>query len=488
VASFPGLQELFETGKWRDRAVEVKRNRRQTILRIPAQDGLPSLYVKEDAPRHLRDRVKTLWRWKAREEYLSALDLEAAGIPVVAMLGWGIASPNSLLVSLEAPNAVPFSEKFQEIRHLPELRLQHLTLVADFINRMIRAGIAHPDLHAGNILIQENAGGPNLLLADAEGVRCGVPLRERMLSELLCMAFSYRPQLTPEESSIVRETLLANTGIDDPLLAKCQAEAEKRRERNILGFLKRHHQGSSLCHHWRNAQGEWICRKKFLSPAQMGDLMASLMAGQAENIKDDIKRRVSRLQDPAGQSWIVKEYRNAWWRRLCSWRRPDLICWDATLRLERLTFPVARMLGWLRAGNNHGFIIMEDVGRNQFRPGLNQLPADEAKTLAAGAGKLLARLHNKKIFHPDFKAANLMLRPEGTGGGRIFLIDCDQIWFRRPITLAMRRRNLGQFIGDADDQWLAPELLQAFLNGYLNGIPPALRPAMERKLSETPFC
>jgi serine/threonine protein kinase len=132
-------------------------------------------------------------------------------------------------------------------------------------------------------------------------------------------------------------------------------------------------------------------------------------------------------------------------------------------------------------------MVMEDGGTARLRPTLMRLTADEAHAVAAETGRLFAALHSRRVFHTDLKPGNLLLRPAGGAGGRIVLIDCDQVWFRRPITLALRRRNLGQFLGDRAASWLSPELSSAFLEGYLGALPGGLRPALKRVLAAAPL-
>ena len=158
IAAIAGLQEFFETGEWRNDAIIVKQNSRRAVLYIPARQDRPGLYVKEDKPSCCRDRIKNLWRWKAREEFRSALELECAGLPVIQVLGWGIARPNSYLVSQEMPDCVPLATTFHEILKTPELRRLCLFQMANLINRMIRAEVDHPDLHGGNIDIASQFG------------------------------------------------------------------------------------------------------------------------------------------------------------------------------------------------------------------------------------------------------------------------------------------------------------------------------------------
>lgn len=239
---------------------------------------------------------------------------------------------------------------------------------------------------------------------------------------------------------------------------------------------------------FRDGFGTWVVQAPFRSVDPQGrELAVAVLSAATKLLKNDTKRTVRRHTIPDGRSWIVKHYRlTRWWAR-CPWFRHDHRCWSYTHRLAGLGFPVARALAWLRCHDGSGCLLMEDAGDLRMRPAIMRLPIAEAWETAAEIGRLFAKLHSHRIFHTDLKPGNLMLQPAGTPGGRIVLIDCDQVWFQRPITLTLRWRNLGQFIGAGDDRWLSPELIQAFLDGYLGELPASLRPAMERRLAELPL-
>jgi hypothetical protein len=239
---------------------------------------------------------------------------------------------------------------------------------------------------------------------------------------------------------------------------------------------------------WRDELGTWVTVAPFRAADLQGrELARAVLAAPAADVKDDTKRAVRRHTLPDGRQWIVKYYRLTRWWLLCPWFRHDRRCWETTRRLADLGFPVARCLAWLRRCDGSGCIIMEDAGTARLRPSLLRLPAAEAQAVAADTARLFAALHQRGIFHADLKPGNLLLQPAGAAGGRIRLIDCDQVWFRRPITPALRRRNLGQFVGSGADRWLTHELIQAFLDAYLAALPAAPRRATEGHLAAAPL-
>jgi tRNA A-37 threonylcarbamoyl transferase component Bud32 len=68
--------------------------------------------------------------------------------------------------------------------------------------------------------------------------------------------------------------------------------------------------------------------------------------------------------------------------------------------------------------------------------------------LARSVGRLLASLHEKKIFHADLKASNIMVNERGPQDWEFVLIDLDRVRFDKDLDLNRRARNLRQLESD----------------------------------------
>jgi tRNA A-37 threonylcarbamoyl transferase component Bud32 len=187
--------------------------------------------------------------------------------------------------------------------------------------------------------------------------------------------------------------------------------------------------------------------------------------GKADVVKTGPHRTVYRLQLPSDQFYL-KHFRNYHWKGLLiNLVRPTKA--EAELRAaQRIaslglpTFePVA--MGCLRRG---GMIADSFLVSRGIR---DAIPVDEfaakylrkvtpperdrvaitaqcclRQALATAIGKLCAQLHLAGVEHADFHAANILVRLEGNGEPRLWLIDLHRVYFRNELTDEQRFRNL----------------------------------------------
>ncbi len=181
-------------------------------------------------------------------------------------------------------------------------------------------------------------------------------------------------------------------------------------------------------------------------------------------LKDDRKRRASRIIAADDQSYIVKEYRHP--RRL-SFFSTDQQGWLGSNRLVGS----AECLGWQRKADlAAAYLLFRDVGDSDLymAQGLS-LPLEEAGAIYQRAGEMLWGMHQQGIYHADTKPSNFVFPTAVPGRHPLTIIDCDDI--RVSLFLSRRRRlkNLAQFIGCL---WCLAETSErvamgkAFLQGY----------------------
>jgi tRNA A-37 threonylcarbamoyl transferase component Bud32 len=84
--------------------------------------------------------------------------------------------------------------------------------------------------------------------------------------------------------------------------------------------------------------------------------------------------------------------------------------------------------------------------------------------------RLLSRLHRRKIYHNDFKDANIVVSATSPGDEKFFLLDVEGVrrcWYvsgrRRLKNLVQLNRTLGKFLTQADKLF--------FLKAYLGSAP-----------------
>ena len=249
------------------------------------------------------------------------------------------------------------------------------------------------------------------------------------------------------------------------------SRAERQRwRRQRWGLLH----GGALCERQALPDGVWRYRSDFpltraLAAVQQHALAAAV--GPAALLKDDVKRRVSRVEI-AGEPYVVKEFRRPgpWWVFA-----PDYRSWWHNWRLELAGFPVPRYYAWLRARDGRAYIVLEHLpGRSLDEALLAALPHPaEFDRLTGLALDLLARLYRAGMVHEDYKCQNLLVGPTGGSRPPLGLIDNDAVLFERrirPTDLARNRRHLTRTL--APDGGLPERMGERFDRFFAAGPPP----------------
>jgi tRNA A-37 threonylcarbamoyl transferase component Bud32 len=168
------------------RAVVVKSHPARTVYRV----GLPAatIFVKHCRISGPRGWAREVIRPpKARLEFENALRLRDCGLPAIEPLAWGAPASfwpgESVLITRELTGAVPFQDYLEH--QLPTrpaeqqraLRRQLTVAFAQFLARLHEAGVAHPDPHPGNLLLEwPRQDEPRFTLIDLHAIRFGRPL------------------------------------------------------------------------------------------------------------------------------------------------------------------------------------------------------------------------------------------------------------------------------------------------------------------------
>jgi tRNA A-37 threonylcarbamoyl transferase component Bud32 len=181
------LDEWLATG----RARVVKQTPERVVYRVT----LPGLdfHLKHCLPRGPRDTMRSWVRpSKARLEYDRALALAERGVPTWTPLGLGesCAGPGpaaSFLLTRTLPDVRPLDVCLEPFLRPPDpgpeeghraLHQQALAVaLGRFLARLHRAGVRHPDLHPGNLLLgPAGEEGPALYLIDLHAITLGEEL------------------------------------------------------------------------------------------------------------------------------------------------------------------------------------------------------------------------------------------------------------------------------------------------------------------------
>lgn len=206
-------------------------------------------------------------RWKdplrAWREARTLRRLRAHGVAVPEPRGWGLREGRWILRMEQVPSAQTLLEVLETGRLTPALRRSLGTLGA----QLLRAGVSHPDLHPGNVLLD---GEGRAWLIDVARTRCTGKATPGGLEELLCQAARALRELSParERAALVaalrRELGRASWSLTTSLTDLEQRAREERRKR-ARRLEERWHRSSSVCdprprglRTRRPAPGPWI--------------------------------------------------------------------------------------------------------------------------------------------------------------------------------------------------------------------------------------
>jgi tRNA A-37 threonylcarbamoyl transferase component Bud32 len=164
----------------------VKHGSHRTVYRVALASGV--VYVKHcriNGPRALgRELIRPP---KARLEFENALRLRSLGIGAAVPLAWGVTESlwpgASYLITRDLVPAIPLTD-FLDVRFATfapdvqgRVRRQLARGLGRFLAHLHDCGIAHPDPHAGNLLVElPGSFMPHFSLLDVHAVRFGPPL------------------------------------------------------------------------------------------------------------------------------------------------------------------------------------------------------------------------------------------------------------------------------------------------------------------------
>jgi len=165
------------------RATIVKHGQHRTVYRVELASG--AVYWK-----HCRlNGPRAWWREilrgpKAKLEFTRAVELANRGIATIEPLAWGRfdqAWPKgSFLITRALEGTMPLDEYLLDSAGQRFSERNSLTrLLAVFIAKLHEAGVSHPDLHPGNLLVRQESNGLQFFLIDVHDLELGPPLSHR---------------------------------------------------------------------------------------------------------------------------------------------------------------------------------------------------------------------------------------------------------------------------------------------------------------------
>jgi tRNA A-37 threonylcarbamoyl transferase component Bud32 len=179
------------------RAAVVKSNPARTVYRVELPGA--TVFVKHckiSGPRAWGREV--IRPPKAQLEFENTRTLRERGVAAIEPLAWGAPDSSwpgeSFLVTRELTHAIPFVHYLESVlpalpRHdHPQARRRIAVALGEFVARLHDSGVAHPDPHPGNLLLEFREGvTPHFALIDLHAVSVGNRLTSRAGAENLVL-------------------------------------------------------------------------------------------------------------------------------------------------------------------------------------------------------------------------------------------------------------------------------------------------------------
>jgi len=450
-------------------AVIVKANPARTVYRVELPDS--TIYVK-----HCRITGPRAWGRelirppKARLEFDNAVTLRMRGVPAVEPLAWGTGTshwPGESFLITRGLEAVPFLNYLEgEFAALhPDVQQatsRQLTLaLAEFFARLHDAGIAHPDPHPGNLLLEMPACRiPRFTLIDLHAVKVATPLswaRSRDNLALFNRFFQMRAS-RPERARFWNQYRRSRGTLPFPTAEAIRSEAKE---------LERETHDSNL-HLWTKREGRWLGSNRTLRKVKRGkmrglavrDIPEPAIRALLENPDDVFARPDTRiLKDsrtstvaafviptPGGPLPVILKRVNlrSWTEPLKNLfrRSPVLRSWVNGHTLRDRGLPTPRPLAAFHRYRHglpaEGYLLTELVpDAANLECGVGAEAVSEA---AFRLARILRAMHDRGVSHRDLKAPNILL----AHGHEPTLIDLVGVRTRVEMNVSRRAKELAR--------------------------------------------
>jgi len=393
---------------------------------------------------------------KAKLEFDRARELANRGLATVEPLAWGRMGgfwpPASHLVTRALERTVPLDEYLLD--HLPRSPADRRRLtgaLAEFIAKLHDAGVTHPDLHPGNLLVREEPSGYQFFLIDVHDVQLGPPLdraARRANLALLNRWFQIRATRS-DRLRFWRAYGGANASPEDDRLI------ESETEKSILR-LWQSRDGRCLRpnRHFQKVSGRGVrgFAVASLTPGLIDPLLsmpdAPFTWSQATILKDSRSATVCRWSLAAGDSVVYKRFRltqasdpvaNLFRRSgaMRSWQAGHAF-------LDRgLPTPRPRLVFQRRRFGlpTVGYLLCEGVPDNKhLHEAIMSAGRADKWEIVETLARWVRLMHDRGVSHRDLKAANILV----TAARECQFIDLVGVRFRQTVPRRIRVRDLAR--------------------------------------------
>ncbi len=432
-------------------------------------------HVKHCKVRGLRAWLREWLRpAKAELEFRQIDEAWRRGVPTVDAVAFGVTPAHlpsdSFLVTHTVAGAVPlnrFLEAQLDSCCEPKRRIDFAALLGSFLARIHHAGLKHPDLHPGNILVRYDSGMPKFFLIDLHDVSFGRPLSRRASRRNLTVFnrwFSLRTHRS-DRLRFWRAYVVERLRLDKQLVVDycdCRGLENDTRTSNLRFWRNRLTRSLGVSRHFVRIRGTGATG--YMPRALHIEELDKLLTDPDAPFRDPTNRL--RKDSPSStvaeivltvngseKNLIYKRFRSrSSWQRLASlFRRTKCLkSWLVGNAFLDCLLPTARPLAAFErrrfglAGD--GYLLMEKIEHaidlRQAIEKFDKSPAARRHEIIKRRLDLVARLirqlHERGWSHRDLKAANILLAPDPNGIERAWFVDL--VGAHRPPWLSKNRR------------------------------------------------
>ncbi|MBN2024538.1 MAG: phosphotransferase [Pirellulales bacterium] len=498
--------EGLRWAQWRAEgaAHQVKDRAGRAVWRVRLGDR--TVFIKHDRrPGLFRAIARRVRGGAALREWRAGLEALRRGLPAAQPVAHGQRSAAGLVwedygVIEAVPDALGLDEFVRRVlgplppRQQSVLQRRLLTALARLVAQIHEAGVHHGDFHAGNMLVRlDEDGRPRIHLIDLAGARFSAPLpwraSRRDLVVLLGEWFdrttiaqrwrfwriyrAARPNLAvPEREDVVRQLDVFarrhSRGID--------WGRDRRSLRTNRDFIRLRDRRGTL--HAARDLPEALRRRLLDAPGRL------LRHPEAEPVKISrstvLVRATMRVHGQSVRVACKRCRSRTAWKAFCGlFRRSRAVrgwYWGHALLARRIATarPLAACEPTRPRWPRESYLVTEwiDDADNAHLWGwrIADLPPSQRLRRAARAatelGRLLGRMHDRRVSHRDLKAANLLVQEQGDGV-RAYLVDLDGVRIHRWLGRRRRAADLARLAASlAAHPWVTPAICWRFLRAY----------------------
>ncbi|MFQ5862624.1 MAG: lipopolysaccharide kinase InaA family protein [Candidatus Brocadiales bacterium] len=439
----------------------IKRNvYRKVYLYKPYNQDAAGVYIKRYRIRDWRGRFLTRFRQsQAHREWKMMLIMREKGFPVPEPIAlgerWSKKTIENYLVTLEIPLAVPLREATGAEK---EPLLMTLALLA---NKLRKENIFYKDFQLGNLLLKKRGHEPQILLVDLHSARLLIALSKEQIQHMLAKLIdSFAPTFSPQDqdtflklyaqdSRLFNTNLKRNKKIVKSLAMRIRKAHLKSRTKRCLvkstSFSVGSYKGWRLFH-----------RREFSRESVLGALeVYNKSSGNGGDALKSTKRTsLSIVETPQGKV-CVKHYRNVGVidriksrLGISRAKRAWVIGNGLVVRNVPTSPPLALVEGtdgaFLLSTALVGLPRIDYYILEHFKDPVNGPSLRKKEDFIVSFAQAIRSLHDKKVYHGDLKACNILVKELPQDKWEFYFIDYDRVVFDQEVSLRRRIKNLAQ--------------------------------------------